>query len=463
MCGLNYLGQNRGTQMTIFDIIQELNQENGSNYKLSVLRKYSKHEQLKRVLQMTYDRVQYTYGLSLKHWITNQYLNDQIFDTNKPVVYTLDQTLDFMSSQLATRNVTGNEAIARMHEQFLGLSFEDTIVATRVLNRDLRINLGRTQINKIFPDLIVKPCYMRCGIFGAKTSKDIRFPAYIQLKADGTYREAFVSNGKVEFVSRSGESYVYPLLEEELSTVPDGYYTGELLVRGVTNRSESNGLINSDDVPHESVEFHVWDYITPTEYLNAHVKITNKIPYKTRFAELSQIIQKLDSSKIFLIESHEVETLDQALAITSRWMEQDFEGGVLKDKNGLFKNGTSKHQLKLKLEIDVDVRVTAFQEGTPGTIRERTFGALLFETDDGMIRGRTSGFTDDQLHDFNSRREEIVGKIITVRCNDLTRARDNDYYALSHPRFIELRNDKTETDTLQRALDTKNMAKGLSG
>jgi len=79
-----------------------------------------------------------------------------------------------------------------------------------------------------------------------------------------------------------------------------------------------------------------------------------------------------------------------------------------------------------------------------------------------MIRGRTSGFSDAQLADFNNRREEMIGKIITVQCNDLTKGRSNEHYALSHPRFIEVRDDKTETDTLERALEIKKMAMDLS-
>jgi hypothetical protein len=446
---------------SVFDIINELNIENGSNYKLSVLKKYTDHKQLQRVLQMTHDRVKFTYGLSMKHWISGE-MHDAVFAETKTITHTLDQVLDFMSSELATRNVTGNEAIAKMHECFLGLSPEDTIVATRVLNRDLRINMGRTQINKVFPDLILKPVYMRCGIFGPKTAKDISFPAYIQLKADGTYREASVSNGKVEFVSRSGEPYEYPVLEKYLSESDDGYYVGELIVRGTANRAESNGLINSDNPPHDIIDFFVWDYITPEEYSNAHNKTSNKTKYKDRLNQLGKLVDNMGTDNIKVIENHEVQTISEALELTSKWMDQDLEGGVLKDKNGVFKNGTSKHQLKLKLELELEVRVVGFQEGTPGTAREKTFGAILFETDDGMIKGRTSGFTDEQLVDFNSRRTEMIGKIITVQCNDLTKGRDNDHYALSHPRFIEVREDRNDTDTLDRALEIRKMAMSLS-
>lgn len=442
---------------SISEIINELNIENGSNYKLSVLKKHKDNALLQRVLQMTYDRVKYTYGLSAKRWLTNE----EIYK-DPPVLHTtLEMALDYMADALSTRKVTGNLAHDQMEAILVSLSAEDTDVVLKVLNRDLRINMGRTLINKVFPDLIMKPVYMRCGIFGPKTAKDISFPAFIQLKADGTYREACVSGGKVEFVSRSGESYVYPVLETHLAQSPDGYYVGELLVRGSPNRAESNGLINSDNPPHDIIDFHVWDYITPEEYANAHNKVPNKTKYKDRLALLGLYVAQMDSQNIHVIENHEVKSIDEALEWTSKWMDQDLEGGVLKDKNGVFKNGTSKHQLKLKLEIDIEVRITGFQEGTPGTARAETFGAILFETDDGKIKGRTSGFSDEQLQDFNSRRAEMIGKIITVRCNDLTRGRANEHYALSHPRFIEVRDDKTETDTLERALETKDMAKGL--
>jgi hypothetical protein len=107
------------------------------------------------------------------------------------------------------------------------------------------------------------------------------------------------------------------------------------------------------------------------------------------------------------------------------------------------------------------MRITGFQEGTPGTKREATFGAMIFENDEGTIKGRCSGFTDKQLEDFNSRREELIGKIIEVQFNDLSKARDSDYYALSHPRFIEIR-EKDETDTLEKAFELRQMAMELS-
>ena len=108
------------------------------------------------------------------------------------------------------------------------------------------------------------------------------------------------------------------------------------------------------------------------------------------------------------------------------------------------------------------MRVVGFIEGTPGTKREKTFGALMFENDEGTIKGSTSGFTDEMLEEINNNREKYMGKVFTVQFNDITKSRGSETYALSHPRFIEFRNDKDTTDTLERCLEMKEMAMNLS-
>lgn len=167
--------------------------------------------------------------------------------------------------------------------------------------------------------------------------------------------------------------------------------------------------------------------------------------------------------KIQIIESHEVNSLEEAVAHTVRWMNSGLEGSILKDYNNVFKNHTSPTMLKLKVEAECEVICTGFIEGTKGTKREATFGSITFESQDGRVKGSTSGFTDAQLEDFNKRREELIGKVFTVRFNDMTRARDSDTWALSHPRFIEARSDRSDADTYERIVEQLDSAKLFKG
>ncbi len=218
-------------------------------------------------------------------------------------------------------------------------------------------------------------------------------------------------------------------------------------------------MINSDDVPHESIQIELWEYVTELEYQNAANKIKNIAQYEPRFNNLKENIK--DLKRIKIIESVEVKNYQEAIAQTSKWMQQGLEGGVLKNKTMVFKDGTNLEQLKLKLEMDLEVRCLGFYPGKKGTRREATFGGITYANDEGTIKGRTSGFSDAQLADFNSNRSKYINEVFTIQCNDITRARGSKTYALSHPRFIEFRPDKSTTDTLEKAMAIKDSAMGI--
>jgi len=245
---------------SITEIFKELNESNSSNYKIKVLKQYSDNELLAKIFKMAYDKVEFSYGVTLKN-----------VDKFNPVQIetSLECALSFLADELSTREVTGNAALQSLSNTLYSLSERDSIIIKKIINRDIRCNVGRTQINKVFPNLITKPIYMRCGVFNDKTKKKIQYPATLQMKCDGTYREFTVQNGEVQARSRSGESYEYPELFEALSACSNGMYFGELTVRGITDRAIGNGMINSKDVPYSDLIFDAWDYVIIEEYKNA--------------------------------------------------------------------------------------------------------------------------------------------------------------------------------------------------
>ena len=478
--------------MTIYQILNEMNESNSSNYKLEVLKKYKDNLLFKRVLKMTYDKVQYTFGVTMKNVRAGSSENTQ----------SLDWALDILENKINTREVTGNAAISTVENILEQLSESDRSVFERILGRDLKINCGKTQINKVHKDLITKPIYQRCDTYNKKTASKINFKngAFIQKKADGSFRAFNNADSVVTSTSRSGEDYVYPLHFEQLSAYRNGNYIGELTVimhdgllpyfqeklrktkeedekeaiekvlstyaeykeqnkEYILPRGFGNGILNSLDVPHEYVLLELWDYVTDEEYSNAARKIKNTKTYEERFNELKSIVT--ETKNIRIIETYTVYSIQEALKLTSDFMNMDYEGSILKDKDAVFKDGTNAQQLKLKLCISVEMRIIGFHEGTKGTKREGKVGSIIFGNDEGTIKGKCSGFSDDFLDEISANREKFLDKIIEVEFNDLSKASGNNYWALSHPRFIEIRNDKTETDTLERAFQLKEMAMQL--
>lgn len=431
------------------DILNELNESNSSNYKLEILKKYKDNSELKKLLELTYNRNKYNFNVS-KNCIIKD--NPSILESNGSK--TVDELLSALEI-LGEGTIRGNEAHQFVCNHLKYLDNDNKEIFLNVLGRDLKIGLNVKSINKVFKNLIPKPNYMRCAVLSEKTLKKINFPAFIQLKMDGTYREIHVADGQVSGKTRSGEEYFNPVLFKEMENFPNGFYTGELTIEG-ESRFTGNGLINSLNPPYEKITFTVWDYLTDEDYLEK-----SKTPYYSRFESLSDIIEKHKSNRVKLVPNHEVNSIDEALKYVSDWMEQGLEGGVLKDKNNVFKNGTSGTQLKIKLKVDAEMRITGFTDGTIGTKREGKIGAIQFSNDEGTIKGQCSGFSDEELDLFTKNKDNLIGRIISVEFNDLVKSENNDYYALSHPRFIEIRNDKDETDTLEKVIQLRDMAKGL--
>lgn len=431
--------------MNTLEILEALRNTTSTKEKANILTQFKFDADLEKILKYTYDKVDYTFG------VTSRTVLD--FDSKDYCELDMFAVLDALNA----RKVTGHKALA-LASSFAN-SAENGIkdLFLMILDRDLKIGVNAKTLNKVFKDIVPKPHYCRCDVLSEKSLKKFQFPAYIQLKCDGSYREACVLDGVVSFKTRSGEPYENPVLAEVMKDFPNGYYTGEFTLGDAENaadRATGNGNLNSDHPDFDNIHFTVWDYLTEDEYT---LKVQTN--YTERFEKLNEIVkgQKL----VHVVPTKEVNNIQEALKEVSVWMEKGLEGGVLKSKAMKFKNGTSKEQLKIKLKVDVEVRCVGFLEGTKGTKYEGQNKVILFKNDEGTIQGQCSGMTDAEVLEVTKNPEKYIGKVLSVQFNDLTKAEGNDFYALSHPRFVEFRDDKNETDSLEKAFKLRDMAKNL--
>lgn len=434
----------------MYNILRQLRETSSTKEKFNILLNNKDNECLKTVLKYTYDKVTYTYGVTSRTVLA--------YETDTAV---RGKFFNEILEELNNRTVTGHKAL-ELCKGFINSLDDQKIIDTflMIVDRDLKIGVSVKTINKVWKNLIPKPNYCRCDVLSEKTLKKFVFPGYIQLKCDGTYREAYVHNGIVEFKTRSGEPYENPILAEEMKTLPNGYYTGEFTIGKADdpdmNRSEGNGNINSDNPDFTNIHFTVWDMLTEDEYALKECR-----NYDERLIDMRLNIERLSSSLVHVVPSFKVYDIEDALKVTSDWMNKGLEGGVLKSFSMKFKNGTSKEQLKIKLKVDVEVRCTGFLKGTKGTKYENQSKVITFENDEGTIKGQCSGMTDSMVEEVTKNPEKYIGKVLTVQFNDLSKSDNNEYYALSHPRFIEFRDDKNETDSLEKAIQLRDMARGL--
>ena len=429
--------------MNINSFLNRLAEDAGRNYKIELLELKADDALLKEVIRLALDPLTQFYQRKIPAYTTGK------------VGMNLEQGLNRLFP-LASRMVTGNAAIAHLTETLSSLSADDAKVIERIIEKDLRCGVSTSTANKVWPDLVMDyPC-MLCSQYEEKLINKIQFPAYVQLKMDGMRFNAIVRNGVVEFRSRNGkEIQLLGNLEEEfilLAQSVDCVFDGELLVKDkgiILDRQTGNGILNKANKgtikTDEARKVHatVWDVIPYSDFVNG---VCN-VPYQTRFETISSFNLP---SKIHLVETTEVYSLDAAQKIFEEYLANGQEGIILKSQTGIWENKRAKHQIKFKGELECDLEIVAVEEGT-GKYAGK-LGALVcasrHENGQRVAVSVGSGFNDAHRDEFWSIRDSLIGKIVAVKYNAKIVNKQGEI-SLFLPIFIEVRNDKDVADSMK--------------
>lgn len=463
--------------MNIKEIYDEIRQESGTNRKMEILKKYSDDTILKAVLYNTYsNRVKY----HIK----------QIpgYDPRKGAPAMELQDALIILKTISDRKVTGNDAIEYLKSVLESVSSEDAHVIERIIEKDAKIGMARTNINKIFPGLIETTPYQGAQSFSEKKARDIisEGRAWSQVKMDGRYCNAIIQEGSVFLESRSGEPTIIigATILEELSKWDDGVLNGELTIDGV-DRNTSNGIINSiisiskkisegetadKDISQikerhgvtynealKLIRFTLWDRISINEYFNGR----SDTMYLDRFKQLKSRIDLHGCDMVSLVENKIIETYEQAMDHFVSSLNRGLEGTILKSAIAPWKDGKPKWQVKMKLEIDLDMEIIEFNYGTPGTKNENVISSLTVKSSCGRVVTRPGGIDESTMTWITQNQSDLMGSIVTMKCCGISHDNEGNYSTL-HPVFKSMRDDKHEADSFEKIMEIESMAKSLN-
>jgi hypothetical protein len=461
--------------MTIKQIFDEIAAEPGTNQKMVILGKYRDNKLLERVLYLANSKRVKFYIKQLPEYPINW------------GEMGLDSALDALT-ELSTRKVTGHSAIGRLVYVLQSCTANDAYIIERIIEKDCRLGMGTTNINKIFKGLIEDTPYMGAISFDEKKARAIfnnNASAYSQIKMDGRYCNAIIRNGEVELESRQGEATIVTgaTFLDELTQFTDCVLNGELTIDGVS-RYESNGIIASitsilskqeargpiETRNHivkfqckhgdfakalKSIRFTVWDMITVDEYFDQK----SDVPYYSRLTDLTSMVELRKPEMISLVEINIADNYEEAIRYFQEALADGQEGTILKSYHGGWKDGKPNWQIKMKLEMDVDLRITGFNYGTGKNCN--VISSVNAESSDGKVVTRPTGINEAMMQHITDNQEALLGTIVECKCSGLSQDSEGNY-SLLHPVFKSLRDDKDTCDDLQSIIAIENMVKGLN-
>lgn len=443
----------------VVEIIKELRSTSSRNEKESILLANKDNETLKKVFYLAYDPSINFYIKSIPYednWKHGEYFE---YDENEEFEILFD-----VLETIYSRELTGNKAISFLTGVLSERSTEMQELICNVVKKDLDCGVQTTTINKIWKGLITEPPYLSYTLFSEKLIKSFKLPCYSQIKLDGLYADVFVMKDSVSYRSRSGIPCKFKLpnhVEEklmELITDPEAGFVlhCEALVRKGDSFTEfeerkiGNGYLNSDEANQDKVVIVIWDVVSIDEYNNR--KSTEN--YIERLNLVEKIVEYVDTPHIQIVESRFCNTTQEVIDHFVEARYKGMEGTVIKSPKLKWKDGKVKDGLKLKNEFVVEMKITGFQEHSK---KAGQIGAIFVESEDGMVKCKVgSGLTDAQRKKFFLTQDEMIGKIVTIKGNDLvTNELKQDQYSIFLPRFVEARDDKTVADTFDKIMATK--------
>lgn len=427
---------------SVYEILEEVAATSSKNEKEAILLKYSKEDtdgMLRECFRLAYSP------------IINFYINSKTLPEKKTNVDVEERELYLAVlftdlTMIYSRFFTGMKAIQKLESILQGLTKEAASVVERIVLKDLRCGVGETTINKVWKDLIPAVPQMLASPMKDKTLSKIKYPAVAELKSDGSRCIAYCNTDGVRLMSRNGKQY-QGLVDLELS-LQDELFNGLVLdgelVFDTTkaDRSTGNGIVTKAVKGTISLEeqsgvvFQVWDVIPQKEYKPKGVL---KVQQWQRYTGLKELLKHTNKNNIQLIPSHVVNSLEEAKEIFRKYVEDGFEGIILKNLNSFWEDKRSSNLVKFKEELFADLRVVGYYEGEGKAAG--MLGGLVLESEDGVIKVNVgSGFTDEQR--IQIWRDKNLN-IVEIKFNGITEDKRTGQKSLFLPIFQRERLDKS--------------------
>ena len=264
----------------------------------------------------------------------------------------------------------------------------------------------------------------------SKTTKKntIIFPCFVQPKLDGlrcvVYRDP--TTGEIRRQSRTGTYFdtmahiaesLAPLFTKYPSAVLDGeLYTTEIPFEELAGLIKTKKLTPSDTDKLRVIEYHIYDIVDET------------LPYRARHDSIKKMFAQVAASTassphklppyIRLVETIEAKTQAEFKAEFSRFIEEGYEGIMLRNKTGMYRCNYRSHDLQKYKEFQEDeFRIIGFMQGDG---RDKGTVIWVCETKEGKeFKVRPRGTIENRSKLFKTG-EKYVGKMLTVIYQELT-------------------------------------------
>lgn len=390
----------------VYQILEALESDNSRLEKESILRKNSDNKILKRIFELSCD--------PYVSYYVSKFKKPQAKDTTESRLDNFISLLD----KLSKREITGNAAKDAVISEFSNMSKLEQKWCERIILKNLRCGVSDTTVNKIWPGTIKPFAVALAETLNAKTTDgefeipdgEVTYPIYIEPKLDGLRLIAVKEPRKVTLYTRNGSVIeTLPTLTKILENSNfNGVLDGEIMGAD-WNESASVVMSHKHNKDDSNMIYHVFDCVSIDNWQTQE----NKSQFSSRNQAVNDLVKVIASDKVRAVPSTLINNEEELRSFYLKYLDEGYEGVMLKDPNAKYVWKRSKAILKLKPVSTHEGVVVNWVEGKRGTKREGMFGGFTVLFPNGVTTNVASGFNDKlkaevQLNGADS----YIGKVV---------------------------------------------------
>lgn len=315
----------------------------------------------------------------------------------------------------------------------------------RILIKDLRCGVSEKTVNNVAKklDLDFKVPVFKCMLAhdGAKHPKKIKGKCFVEYKYDGVRVIAIVKNGSTTLYSRNGKIFNnFPHIESALSKKSFNNYVFDGEVMSEDFQALMKQVHRKSGAKTDDAFLALFDCLPLNEFNLGKSKLKN-FERKNFLDDMSEQFKKCIRLVDYETINFDTEDGQSKFAkMNNEALEKGYEGLMIKPMNDYYECKRSHAWLKIKPFIEVSLKIDQVHEGT-GRHSGKLGSFTVKGKDDGKYFSLNvgSGLSDQQREDFWQHKDSLIGKIIEIRADAITKSIDSESYSLRFPRFKTFR------------------------
>lgn len=435
--------------------LEKIGATSSSLDKKAILQRYSSNEALKMILYYTYNPYKIFHvgkaHLQRQHSMYDRTVYKRIATND---AFNLNQVVEYELNRMSGQESINESGIQRMLmffafcEGYYGEEIPDIVLwLKRILSKDLKIGMSVKTINTVYVGLIPEFNVQLAEPFDRPIKSAIHEPKYDGVRLTGV---TDFENNKVYMFSRKGQAVEgYDQIESDLllmaqAVQQDFMIDGEVI--GKNFDATMNDLFAKGS--NKIASYMVFDAMTKIDFERGRCLMNlsqRKIYLQMLVSSISQM--HMSSNKVVIPVPYIPYLLsfdsDNLMKLCDRYIEQGFEGAMIKDTNSMYDFKRTYAWQKVKRFHPLDVKIVGFYEGEAGTKLEGNLGGIVvqywyskkekkvFNIDEQMAHMPTdviletskcgSGFSDELREYIWNNQNEFKNKVCEVKYQEVTK------------------------------------------